>query len=38
LAGSDGPNSWPLPRIESLLTTLVALDRVIKARPFDERG
>jgi len=38
LALSDGPNSWPLPRIESLLTTLVALDRVIKARPFDERG
>ena len=37
LALSDGPNSWPLPRIESLLTTLVALDRVVKARPFEER-
>jgi 2-dehydro-3-deoxyphosphooctonate aldolase (KDO 8-P synthase) len=30
LALSDGPNSWPLPRIESLLTTLVALDRAVK--------
>jgi 2-dehydro-3-deoxyphosphooctonate aldolase (KDO 8-P synthase) len=31
MALSDGPNSWPLPRMESLLTTLVALDRVVKA-------
>ncbi len=28
---SDGPNSWPLERMESLLTVLVALDRTIKA-------
>lgn len=28
---SDGPNSWPLGRMESLLSVLVALDRTIKA-------
>lgn len=30
-AFSDGPNSWPLDRMESLLSTLVALDRATKA-------
>ncbi len=33
---SDGPNAWPLPRMAELLETLVALDRVAKARPFSE--
>ncbi len=33
---SDGPNSWPLSRMESLLTTLVALDRAVKAAGFEE--
>ena len=33
---SDGPNSWPLGRMESLLTTLVALDRVVKTAGFEE--
>lgn len=33
---SDGPNSWPLDRMESLLTTLVALDRAVKASGFEE--
>jgi 2-dehydro-3-deoxyphosphooctonate aldolase (KDO 8-P synthase) len=33
---SDGPNSWPLARMESLLATLVALDRAVKAAPFEE--
>ncbi|MBE2258348.1 MAG: 3-deoxy-8-phosphooctulonate synthase [Candidatus Accumulibacter sp.] len=33
---SDGPNSWPLDRMESLLTTLVALDRAVKADGFEE--
>lgn len=33
----DGPNSWPLAHVESLLTTLVALDRVVKSRPLDEQ-
>jgi 2-dehydro-3-deoxyphosphooctonate aldolase (KDO 8-P synthase) len=32
----DGPNSWPLAKLESLLETLVALDRVVKQRGFDE--
>ncbi|MBM4238965.1 MAG: 3-deoxy-8-phosphooctulonate synthase [Gammaproteobacteria bacterium] len=33
---SDGPNAWPLARMESLLSTVVELDRVVKARPFEE--
>jgi len=33
---SDGPNAWPLDRMESLLTTLVELDRVVKAAGFEE--
>ncbi|QEL64813.1 2-dehydro-3-deoxyphosphooctonate aldolase [Oryzomicrobium terrae] len=35
-AFSDGPNAWPLDRAESLLTTLAAIDRLVKAGPFDE--
>jgi 2-dehydro-3-deoxyphosphooctonate aldolase (KDO 8-P synthase) len=35
-AKSDGPNAWPLDRMESLLTTLVDLDRAVKARGFEE--
>jgi 2-dehydro-3-deoxyphosphooctonate aldolase (KDO 8-P synthase) len=35
-AKSDGPNAWPLDRMESLLTTLVELDAVVKARGFEE--
>jgi 2-dehydro-3-deoxyphosphooctonate aldolase (KDO 8-P synthase) len=37
-AKSDGPNAWPLDRMESLLTTLVELDRLVKARGFEEAG
>jgi 2-dehydro-3-deoxyphosphooctonate aldolase (KDO 8-P synthase) len=33
---SDGPNAWPLSRMESLLETLLALDRAVKAKPFEE--
>ena len=33
---SDGPNAWPLDRIEPLLQTLKALDVAAKARPFEE--
>jgi 2-dehydro-3-deoxyphosphooctonate aldolase (KDO 8-P synthase) len=33
---SDGPNAWPLDRLERLLETLRELDRAVKARPFDE--
>ncbi|MGB9493675.1 MAG: 3-deoxy-8-phosphooctulonate synthase, partial [Azonexus sp.] len=36
MAWSDGPNSWPLERMESLLTTLVALDRATKSGSFEE--
>lgn len=35
-AWSDGPNSWPLDRMESLLATLVALDKVVKTAGFEE--
>jgi 2-dehydro-3-deoxyphosphooctonate aldolase (KDO 8-P synthase) len=35
-AKSDGPNAWPLDRMESLLTTLVEIDRMVKARGFEE--
>jgi 2-dehydro-3-deoxyphosphooctonate aldolase (KDO 8-P synthase) len=33
---SDGPNAWPLARMEPLLTTLVELDRAVKQVPFEE--
>jgi 2-dehydro-3-deoxyphosphooctonate aldolase (KDO 8-P synthase) len=33
---SDGPNAWPLPHMESLLSTLVELDRAVKKHPFEE--
>lgn len=33
---SDGPNSWPLARMASLLKTLVVLDRAVKAGGFEE--
>ena len=35
-AFSDGPNSWPLSRMESLLSTLVDLDRLVKQAGFVE--
>ncbi len=35
---SDGPNAWPLGRMQSLLETLAALDQVVKQRGFDELG
>ena len=33
---SDGPNAWPLDHMESLLTTLVAIDRTVKEAGFEE--
>jgi 2-dehydro-3-deoxyphosphooctonate aldolase (KDO 8-P synthase) len=33
---SDGPNAWPLSRMEALLTTLVELDRAVKRAPYEE--
>ena len=35
-AKSDGPNAWPLGQMTTLLETLVALDRVVKAGPLLE--
>jgi 2-dehydro-3-deoxyphosphooctonate aldolase (KDO 8-P synthase) len=33
---SDGPNMWPLGRMESLLAALKELDRVVKSAPYPE--
>ena len=33
---SDGPNAWPLARMEPLLATLAELDRAVKKVPFEE--
>jgi 2-dehydro-3-deoxyphosphooctonate aldolase (KDO 8-P synthase) len=33
---SDGPNAWPLDRMEPLLRTLVLLDRAVKGVPYEE--
>ena len=35
-AFSDGPNSWPLARMDSLLKTLQALDNAVKTGGFEE--
>jgi len=33
---SDGPNAWPLDRMQSLLEVMQELDRAVKKRPFEE--
>ncbi len=33
---SDGPNAWPLDRMQALLRTLVAIDRAVKREAFAE--
>ena len=33
---SDGPNAWPLGRMEQLLSTLKQLDTAVKQQPFEE--
>jgi 2-dehydro-3-deoxyphosphooctonate aldolase (KDO 8-P synthase) len=33
---SDGPNAWPLDRMEPLLRTLKHLDEAVKAQPLEE--
>ena len=35
---SDGPNAWPLDRMEELLGVLVELDRLVKSQPYAEDG
>lgn len=34
---SDGPNAWPLPKMQALLETLIALDRLVKQQGFIEQ-
>ena len=36
-ARSDGPNAWPLDRMEPLLSTLVEIDRTVKRAGFEEQ-
>jgi 2-dehydro-3-deoxyphosphooctonate aldolase (KDO 8-P synthase) len=33
---SDGPNAWPLERMQPLLETLRELDQAVKSKPFEE--
>jgi len=33
---SDGPNAWPLARVEPLLSLLLELDRAVKRQPWEE--
>jgi 2-dehydro-3-deoxyphosphooctonate aldolase (KDO 8-P synthase) len=33
---SDGPNAWPLPRMQELLTVLKEIDTTVKRQPFAE--
>ncbi len=33
---SDGPNAWPLPKMEALLSRLKDIDQLVKASPFEE--
>ncbi len=35
---SDGPNAWPLDKMESLLTVLKTLDQAVKQQPLHEQG
>ena len=35
---SDGPNAWPLGRMEALLECLLAIDETVKSRPRAEDG
>tara|TARA_Y100001934_G_scaffold278499_1_gene379854 strand:- start:3661 stop:4506 length:846 start_codon:yes stop_codon:yes gene_type:complete len=36
-ARSDGPNSWPLAQLQSLLTRLMELDALVKRQGFDDQ-
>jgi 2-dehydro-3-deoxyphosphooctonate aldolase (KDO 8-P synthase) len=33
---SDGPNAWPLARMQALLETLLSIDKTVKSRPYEE--
>ena len=33
---SDGPNAWPLAKLESLLSRLKDIDTLVKSQPFEE--
>jgi 2-dehydro-3-deoxyphosphooctonate aldolase (KDO 8-P synthase) len=37
-AWSDGPNQWPLEKMEALLSLLVDIDAAVKAAPYAEDG
>ncbi|HWU83013.1 MAG TPA: 3-deoxy-8-phosphooctulonate synthase, partial [Methylophilaceae bacterium] len=33
---SDGPNAWPLPKMEALLQVLIDMDKLVKKAGFIE--
>ncbi|MGW8228858.1 MAG: 3-deoxy-8-phosphooctulonate synthase, partial [Gammaproteobacteria bacterium] len=33
---SDGPNAWPLPKMQELLSVLKEIDTTVKRQPFAE--
>ncbi len=35
---SDGPNSWPLNKMNDLIKMLMAIDQLVKAQPFAEQS
>ncbi len=37
-AMSDGPNVWPMDKLQALLQTLLAIDATVKSREFDENN
>src|SRR5690606_17640825 len=37
-APSDGPNMWPLAQMKALLSTLLAVDKVVKSSPYIEEA
>jgi 2-dehydro-3-deoxyphosphooctonate aldolase (KDO 8-P synthase) len=37
-AWSDGPNQWPLDKMEELLSLLVRIDAAVKSAPYAEDG
>ena len=35
---SDGPNAWPLPKLEALLRVLIDIDQTVKRSGFAEQA
>lgn len=35
---SDGPNAWPMDRMQALLEVLIEIDNTVKSNPFEEQN